>query len=354
MLRVLDLFSGIGGFSLGLERTGGFKTVAFCEIESFPRKVLAKHWPEVPCYHDVRELTAERLAADGIGIDVICGGFPCQDISVAGRGAGMAGERSGLWSEFARLIGELQPRYAIVENVSALLSRGLADVLGDLASLGYDAEWHCIPASAVGAPHRRDRVWIIAHAISGELRHESGRRNGASWAGQAQPPDDGEQGAMADAEGIGCSIWSDSKRKGPENKQNWNDELRSQSCGRSEDVANADRPERRQDDAPRRSVQREDGLSQGQESAGRSKSSGEDVPDARSTGLQASRAQPYGTDGIVRRRMLTSSDWWLTEPNVGRVANGVPSRVDRLKGLGNAVVPQIPELIGRAILAAGT
>ena len=105
-LRVLDLFSGIGGFSLGLERTGGFETVAFCEIEPFPRRVLAKHWPEVPQYDDVRTLTAARLAADGIAVDVITGGFPCQDISLAGKGAGLAGSRSGLWSEIARLSGE--------------------------------------------------------------------------------------------------------------------------------------------------------------------------------------------------------------------------------------------------------
>ena len=124
-LRVLDLFSGIGGFSLGLERahgTGeydGFETVAFCEIEPFPRRVLAKHWPSVPCYSDVRELTGARLAADGIRVDVICGGFPCQDISFAGLGAGLAGERSGLWSEIARLVSELRPRFVIVENVSA-------------------------------------------------------------------------------------------------------------------------------------------------------------------------------------------------------------------------------------------
>ena len=110
-LRVLDLFSGIGGFSLGLDRTGGFETVAFCEIESFPRRVLAKHWPEVPCYDDVRTLTAARLAADGITVDAICGGFPCQDISNAGLRAGIEGERSGLWSEYARLIGEIRPRY---------------------------------------------------------------------------------------------------------------------------------------------------------------------------------------------------------------------------------------------------
>ncbi len=105
--RLLDLFSGIGGFSLGLERSGGFKTVAFCEVEPFCVKVLNKHWPEVPVYGDIRELNADRLAADGIAVDAICGGFPCQDISMAGKGAGIEGERSGLWSEYARLIGEL-------------------------------------------------------------------------------------------------------------------------------------------------------------------------------------------------------------------------------------------------------
>ena len=163
-LRVLDLFSGIGGFSLGLERTGGFETVAFCEIEEFPRKVLKKHWPKVPCYHDVRELTAERLAADGITVDVITGGFPCQDISLAGKGAGLDGGRSGLWAQIARLSSELRPAFVIVENVSALLGRGMGRVIGDLAEIGYDAEWHCIQASRVGAPHDRDRVWIIANS----------------------------------------------------------------------------------------------------------------------------------------------------------------------------------------------
>lgn len=170
-LKVLDLFSGIGGFSLGLERTGGFDTVAFCEIEPFPRKVLAKHWPEVPCYEDVTKLTGDILAGDGIAVDVITGGFPCQDISTAGKQAGIKeGTRSGLWSEIVRLIGELSPRYVIVENVAALLSgpseqRGgwFGRILGDLAECGYDAEWENIPAAAVGAPHRRERVWIVAY-----------------------------------------------------------------------------------------------------------------------------------------------------------------------------------------------
>ena len=174
-LRVLDLFSGIGGFSLGLERTGGFETVAFCEIEDFPRRVLAKHWPEVPCYHDVTTLTGDILARDGIAVDVITGGFPCQDLSTAGKQAGMGeGTRSGLWSEIVRLIGELSPSYVIVENVANLLSgpsekRGgwFGRVLGDLAECGYDAEWENIPASALGAPHRRERVWIVAYSKQG-------------------------------------------------------------------------------------------------------------------------------------------------------------------------------------------
>jgi len=163
--KLLDLFSGIGGFSLGLERAG-FETVAFCEIAPSPRHLLATHWPNVPCFEDITTLTAEMVGP----VDAICGGFPCQDISFAGKGAGLAGERSGLWREYARLVRELRPRYVIVENVAALLGRGLGDVLGDLASLGYDAWWDCIPASAVGAPHRRDRLWIVAYP--GGEQHE--------------------------------------------------------------------------------------------------------------------------------------------------------------------------------------
>lgn len=162
-LKVLDLFSGIGGFSLGLERTGGFDTVAFCEIDPFCQRVLAKHWPEVPCYDDIQTLDADTLASDGIDVDIICGGFPCQDVSTAGRKTGISGTRSGLWDDYARLIGELQPKFCIVENVTGLLDAGMGVVLGDLAALGYDADWGCLPASAVGLPHSRERVWIVAY-----------------------------------------------------------------------------------------------------------------------------------------------------------------------------------------------
>lgn len=187
-MRVLDLFSGIGGFSLGLERAG-MQTVAFCEIDPFCRMVLTKHWPNVPIYEDVRELTAARLAADGIAVDVICGGFPCQDISVAGKGAGLAGEHSGLWREYARIIGEIRPRFVIVENTTGLLAAGLDSVLGELAALGYDADWGCVSASDVGLPHRRDRIWIVAYPASIGQQEQ-----GHSWAdADFSSPDGGWQ-----------------------------------------------------------------------------------------------------------------------------------------------------------------
>ena len=164
-MRVLDLFSGIGGFSVGLERAG-YRTAAFCEIDPFCQRVLARHWPETPCYDDVRELTAARLVHDGVGpIDVITGGFPCQDISLAGRMRGVDGEKSSMWRELARIVEETRPSFVILENSPVLRSRGLDEVLSRFAEIGYDAEWHCLPLNAIGAPHRRDRVWVIAYPV---------------------------------------------------------------------------------------------------------------------------------------------------------------------------------------------
>ena len=279
--NLLDLFSGIGGFSLGLERSGGFKTVAFCEIEPFPRAVLAKHWPEVPCYDDVRTLTAERLAADGIAVDAICGGFPCQDISLAGSQRGMdVGTRSGLWSEIDRLIGEIRPAIVVVENVANLLA-GPADrpggwfsrILGDLAARGYDAEWRNIPAAFVGAPHRRERVWIVAYP-KGERQSEMRQlRRGQP----AQRIPGGSQAAVfadaweAGAEGVGAQ----SLPRFP--AFSWCEDVR-----RAEDL----------------------------------------------------RGRPD-----------------LPPPLFRGSRDGIPNWVDRVGACGNAVVPQIPELIGRAIMA---
>lgn len=204
-LTVLDLFSGIGGISLGLERAGPFRTIAFCEALEARRRILRRHWPDVPIHDDVRTLDGRSFGAGSSrSVDVICGGFPCQDISLAGKGRGLEGERSGLWSEYARLVGEIRPRWVVVENVAALrsprrklrhcecgwrgtkarrncpacrrdlggaadglaLAAGLGTVLRDLASLGYDAEWHCLRASDLGAPHLRDRVWILAREVA--------------------------------------------------------------------------------------------------------------------------------------------------------------------------------------------
>ena len=308
-MRVLDLFSGIGGFSIGLERAG-MTTVAFCEIDKKAQLVLKKHWPDVPVFEDVSTLTKELLDERGITVDVICGGFPCQDISYAGAGAGIEGERSGLWSEYARLIGELRPRYAIVENVSALLNRGLDRVLSDLASLGYDAEWHCIPASAVGAPHRRDRIWIMAYPSI--MQQHGGNAN--TQVGSPQIPEFGNRS------GSDVMAYADIQHGRPE-----------QSISISESGKTWDKPS----------------------------GSGSDGSYTDSAGLerwtQAIRQEKERDQNTRHFRPLVSvirrDSQWDVEPNVGRVANGVPSRMDRLKQLGNAVVPQIPELIGRAIMA---
>jgi len=310
-VRVLDLFSGIGGFSLGLERAG-MQTVAFCEIDPYCQQVLKKHWPDVPCYDDIRTLTAARLAADGIAVDVICGGFPCQDISVAGKGAGIEGERSGLWSEYTRIIGELRPSYVIVENVSALLSRGLDRVLGDLAAVGYDAEWHCIPASAVGAPHIRDRVWIVAYPGGPERGAVDSARQRLAWSECLSQWQEGSGGFEPGGEDVAHPI---SVTGGP--------------CW----AGDASQGARRRD------------IGGG--------SIGPHVSIPHGEGLQISGAKQAGEDGQQSWRLPSSSSWWRTEPDVGRVAHGVPYRVDRLRSLGNAVVPQIPEIIGRAIMRIG-
>ena len=241
MMQHLDLFSGIGGFALGLQRTGKVKTIGFCDFDKKTHPVLQKNFPGVSIYDDVRTLKGEQIGT----VDIVTGGFPCQDLSLAGKGAGLAGERSGLWFEMHRIIKETKPKYVIAENVSALRSRGLDQVLRSLAEIGYDAEWHCIPASAVGAPHRRDRIWIVAH------------------------PND-----------RGSPVWRNRQLPSAEEITTIGDHIRG------------------------------------------------------------------------RKKEFITGQWRQGEPRPYGVANGVPNRVDRIKQLGNALVPQIVTLIGNALVEA--
>jgi len=293
-VNVLDLFSGIGGMSLGLERAG-MRTVAFCEIDPYCRRVLARHWPGVPIYDDVRTLTAARLAADGVvRPDLIAGGFPCQDISVAGKGGGIGGARSGLWFEFHRLIAEIRPAWAFIENVPALRSRGLDQVLGGLDALGFDAEWDCVPASALGAHHRRDRLWIVAYGDSGQ---------------RIKPFEALSPGR--DAIGSGCQGVADT-------------------------------------DGPRLEIQFDGPPGQRPPALGTFAGALEPGLGGMADGL------PSRLDGASDRSLTppASASMWAEEPDIPRVARGVPHRVARLRALGNAVVPQVVEILGRRIMAA--
>lgn len=267
-MTVGSLFSGIGGFDLGLERAG-MSVKWQVEIDPYCNRVLAKHWPTVRRYGDITAVDWSTVEP----VDLLCGGFPCQDISLAGKGAGLSGARSGLWSEYIKAIDALKPRYILIENVAALRSRGLDQVLREIAALGYDAEWHCIPASAVGAPHRRDRVWIVAYAKhSGSQRYRPECELGKG----SEEVKAGGGGHVADAFLQQRHRWSD--------------------------------------------------------------------------GVGWWEREPQETVRALGERGREEDGLSISESLLGRVAYGVPSRVDRLRGLGNAVVPQIVEALGKMIL----
>ena len=305
-MKVLDLFSGIGGFSIGLEKAG-FETVAFCEIEPYCRGVLERHWPDTPIYGDVKQLTGEQLRADGIVPDVIVGGYPCQPFSVAGRQRGEEDPRH-LWPEVHRLIRELRPRWVVCENVSGHIKLGLDEVLTTLEAEGYTCWPFIIPACGVDAPHKRDRVWIVANTDSDDRRHGSSTE---PQRGQARM----EHGGGSQGQSVGKS---------------------------GQDVADTNN---RQLDGENKEV-----------FSGRhtTANGGQDVADSTSERLQGRTEEPaYGVRDLSRQSERGGTDFrdgWPTEPNVGRVANGVPARSHRIKALGNAVVPQIPEAIGLTIM----
>jgi DNA (cytosine-5)-methyltransferase 1 len=305
-LKVLDLFSGIGGFSIGLEKAG-FETVAFCEIEPYCRGVLERHWPDTPIYGDVKQLTGEQLRADGIVPDVIVGGYPCQPFSVAGRQRGEEDPRH-LWPEVHRLIRELRPRWVICENVSGHIKLGLDEVLATLEAEGYTCWPFIIAACSVDAPHKRDRVWIVAHANSGADGRASGQNESAD--GEVSKRDNG---GVSDKSGEVRTSMADTNNR--------------QLDGENKEVFSG-----RHTTA--------DG--------------GQDVADSTSERLQGRTEEPaYGVGDLQRQSERGGTDFrdgWPTEPNVGRVANGVSNRSHRIKALGNAVVPQIPEAIGLTIM----
>lgn len=287
MFTVGSLFAGIGGIDLGLERVGAFKTVWFCERDLFCQQVLARHWPNVPVIDDVHDVNESTPA-----VDVITAGFPCQPVSHAGRRKAQNDER-WLWPEVGRCIRILRPRGILLENVTGLLTAGFDDVIGDLAACGYDAEWDCIPAAAVGAPHRRDRIFILAHPA--QLQRNGGNDNAAKCSQPGPVCESGNRGwpsPMADAYDERCR-------------------------GRA-----------------------------GREQGGREQFTNGSAPMA-----DASGQGPQGTgNGWTIANRAGQDRIWPAEPGVGRVANGVSRRVDRLRALGNAVVPKVAEYVGWQLL----
>lgn len=306
-IKVLDLFSGIGGISLGLERANpAFRTVAFCEREAYPRAILKKHWPDVPCYDDVRTLQADRLGR----IDIVTGGYPCQPFSVAGKQLGKEDDRH-LWPEMARIIRQCNPTWVLAENVAGHITMGLDDVLSDLEGQGYSARPFVIPACSVGAPHRRDRVWIIAHA------NGKGESNGSEHGKRLED--------VSHTNGI-------DRGRGEELGQPKGNTPRQPIIDSRKLLAHSDsiRPQREReklnDVEPTRLCDRET---------------------KRTEGKRFSQQRLGGSlDGVSA---WLDGSW---EDGIPRVSNGEKGRAERLKGLGNAVVPQIVEQIGRAIIEA--
>ena len=256
-------------------RWAGIETIGFCEIDKYCQKVLKKNFPGVPIYEDITELDGTQFK----NVFLITGGFPCQDISVAGKGAGIEGERSGLWTELHRIISEVRPKYALIENVPALTIRGGARVIGDLTEIGYDTEWQIVGANDVGAPHRRKRIWIVAYA------------NGSTDKSQVTGKD-GLKGKEKECIGEGNSTSRDT-------------------AGTSGNV--------RGETTFRHETEQDVAYSN-------------DTRCIKQCGKESIREKQFTTQ--CGRR-------WSVEPNVGRVAHGVRSRVDRLRGLGNAIVPQV-------------
>ena len=412
-LKILDLFSGLGGFSLGLERTGRYKTVAFCEIDKYCTLLLQKHWKGVKIYNDVKKITKEGFEADGIeSPDIITGGFPCQPFSVAGKQKGTSDDRH-LWPEMFRIIKAFKPRFVIGENVPGIVNiqDGVVfeTVCTDLESQGYEVQPFNIPAAAVGAPHQRKRIWIIAtlaDSVSNDERREISRSDEEK--GRVQEEHRSKDSASGIFSGTSEIRKSNNGYEAMENsgrtlqqgssireknedevgKENANQHQRSSSSSESnvadsnsrlsdgqkkelqsrgqasissregENVANAKSISSNGREIGQHSEESREkgkiGIEVGGVSSDRQKLANTDSE--RLEGLGQSRSQfnetSSSTSSSEERQGQVGQGWWEFEPNVGRVAHGVPGRVHRLKALGNSIVPQIAEEIGRAIIKA--
>ena len=324
-LNELALFAGAGGGILGGHLLG-WRTVCAVEIDPYAASVLVARQndcilPPFPVWDDV--CTFDGRPWRGI-VDVVSGGFPCQDISAAGKGAGLDGDRSGLWSEMARIIGEVRPQYAFIENSPVLASRGLDRVLADLAALGFDAEWDVVSAANVGAPHRRERIWILAHAQYDRVSVGRGTSTACAESGNARRIFNDESSRREQQTGEILAYPDSLRESQPQGGEcaEWGwigDE--------SNDVANANgrrraQPEGRQMEQPR-----------GAEIIGASNAA--NTHGAHVQGPQ----QPIGTSQA--HAGFSGIRWWDSEPDVGRVANGVAGRVVRLKAIGNGQVPAV-------------
>ena len=377
-LKVLDLFSGLGGFSLGLERTGHFETVAFCDNDKYSKLIIDKHWKGKKVYEDVREITKEKLIADGIELpDVITGGFPCQPFSVAGKQKGTSDDRH-LWPEMFRIIKALKPRIVVGENVRGIVNiqDGMVfeTVCTNLEDEGYEVQAFNIPAAGVGAPHRRERIWIIATLgdpkYDGPLTDEIGRRNEEINGGtekrqnnsfefeRTSGREDNENlsinVANTNDEGLRTRIGGsdddhakESRSRGTDGGRSTSDDERhntTSTTNETMDVANTESFRSRET----RYSDQEEG-SEGSRATQFNGSRG-DVANANGERgclweINRQDAEDVGQSSEGQRHR-----WWDFEPNVGRVAHGVRGRVHRLKGLGNSIVPQIVEEIGKALI----
>ena len=369
-LKVLDLFSGIGGFSLALESTGHFQTIGFVENDEYCQAVLQHHFPEVPILGDIKNVTKETVPTRP---DVICGGFPCQPFSVAGDQRAKDDPRH-LWPEMLRIIKEQKPTWVVGENVSGLVKLGLDEILDEMEDQGYSTRTFNIPAFSVGAPHQRQRLWIIGHL--GDPEH-NGSPTPERQRGLLKQPEEpkkqisiweseGTSGASGDVanpdnEGVRSRIGGDDfdyeeesgeggvDGEGSAGDDEWYDTSPTQDEG--VDVSDTDNTrdrtqEHRVDEDGKKNIQ-------GRQEHTQSKSSrhGADIPDPNGKGLQGQRKK-YKLPKSKRKREIGGSSWWDVEPNVGRVAYGVPNRVFKLRALGNSIIPQIAQKIGYAIIEA--